>query len=218
MVRKLGNSFVFILFLIYPILLHTCILKDEIDTSDLLWVVAPLLLVGSGMIFRVVAKVWWPIVALLLGLLIYYVLTGEHARVGLLAVNGLSHATLNTFLLWFFGRTLLDNREPLISQIARHINGDLEPEILIYTRQVTFAWSAFFMLQIVMSLLLYVFAPLSVWSLFVNVLNLPLLITMFVAEHAYRTLRFPNHPRTSILKAIEIYTKDFAAPKKNNGR
>ena len=44
-------------------------------------------------------------------------------------------------------------------------------------------------------------------------LNLPLLILMFVVEHAYRTAHFPSHSRTSILKVIEVYSKDFAAPK-----
>ena len=45
-------------------------------------------------------------------------------------------------------------------------------------------------------------------------MNLPLLALMFIGEKTYRTANFPNHPRTSILKAIEVYSKDFAAPKK----
>ena len=81
------------------------------------------------------------------------------------------------------------------------------------SRQVNIAWCIYFALQMVVSLLLYVFTPIAVWSFFINVLNLPLLILMFVVEHAYRTAHFPNHSRTSILKAIEVYSKDFAAPK-----
>ncbi len=103
---------------------------------------------------------------------------------------------------------------PLISQISRHINGELKPEVVDYTRHVTIAWCIFFGLQVVTSLLLYAFAPIAAWSFFINVMNLPLLILMFVGEKTYRTLRFPNHPKTSILKAIEVYSKDFAAPKK----
>jgi uncharacterized membrane protein len=79
---------------------------------------------------------------------------------------------------------------------------------------VTIAWCIFFGFQIVASLALYTFAPIAVWSFFINVLNLPLLILMFVGEKAFRTVRFPHHPKTSILKAIEVYSKDFAAPKK----
>lgn len=214
MLGKIGKILLLLMFIAYPILLHTFILKDENDTSSLLWVFAPLLLVASWVVFRMVAKVWWLLVALLMGVTIYYVVTGEHGRIGLLAVNGLSHASLNLFLLWFFGRTLFGNHEPLISQISRHINGHLKPEIAIYTRQVTIAWCIFFAMQVVISLSLYLFASVSIWSFFINVLNLPLLGFMFIVEHAIRTARFPNHSHTPILKAIEIYSKDFAAKKK----
>jgi uncharacterized membrane protein len=161
-----------------------------------------------------VGKMWWPLLSLLFAAALYYIATGDYGRIGLLAVNGLMNATLNLFLLWLFGRTLLPGREPLISQISRHINGELMPEVVDYTRHVTIAWCIFFALEVIASLLLYVFAPLAAWSFFINVLNLPLLIFMFVGEKVYRTLRFPNHPKTSILKAIEVYSKDFAAPKK----
>jgi uncharacterized membrane protein len=161
-----------------------------------------------------VGKAWWPLLALGFAAAIYYVVTGDHGRIGLLAVNGLSHATLNLFLLWFFGRTLLAGREPLISQISRRINGELKSGVVAYTRHVTIAWCIYFVLQVIISLSLYLFSPLAAWSFFINVLNLPLLILMFVAEKTYRTLRFPDHPNTSILKAIEVYSRDFAAPKK----
>ena len=211
---SLGKVSVLLLFIAYPILLHTFILKDEVEAWCLLLVFAPLLLVASWVIFRSVTRAWWPLVVLLLAALIYYVVTGEHGRVGLLAVNGLSHATLNLFLLWLFGCTLLRGREPLISQIASQINGELKPEIVVYTRQVTIVWCIFFALQVLISLSLYVFAPIAAWSFFVNVLNLPLLMLMFIVEYAYRTARFPDHPRTSIMKVIEVYTRNFAAPKK----
>jgi uncharacterized membrane protein len=106
----------------------------------------------------------------------------------------------------------------LITQISTRINGQLKPEVVEYTRHVTIAWCIFFGLQVVVSLLLYAFAPLAAWSFFINILNLPLLILMFVGEKAYRTLRFPNHPKTSILKAIEVYSKDFAAPRKADNK
>lgn len=211
---RLGKILLLLTFVGYPILLHTFILKEEVEMWQLLFVFAPLLAVAAWMVFRMVGKVWWPLVALSFTGAVYYIATGAHGRIGLLAVNGLSSATFNLFLLWLFGRTLLRGREPLISQISRHINGHLRPEIADYTRHVTIAWCIFFLMQVVISLLLYIFAPLAVWSLFINVLNLPLLILMFVGEKAYRTARFPNHPKTSILKAIEVYSRDFAAPRK----
>lgn len=216
MLGNLGKGLVVLLVIAYPILLHTYILKDDVDVSRLLLVFAPLLLVAVWMIFRALAKIWWPLVVLVLAALSYYVVSGDHGRVGLLAVNGLSHATLNLSLLWLFGRTLLRDREPLISQIARHITGPLQPEIVVYTRQVTIAWCIFFLSQVLTSLSLYLFAPVAVWSLFINVLDVPLLVIMFVGEHSYRTARFPDHRRTSILEAIEVYSRDFALPKKTD--
>ena len=211
---RLGKILLMLAFIGYPIVLHTFILKEEVEMSQLLFVFAPLLAVASWAVFRMFGKAWWPLLALLFAGAIYYIVAGNHERIGLLAVNGLSHAVLNLFLLWLFGRTLLHGKDPLVSQISRHINGDLEPEIIVYTRQVTIAWCIYFALQVVVSLLLYVFAPLSAWSFFINVLNLPLLILMFVGEKAYRTARFPDHPRISIMKVIEVYSKDFAVPRK----
>jgi uncharacterized membrane protein len=212
---RLGKILLLLSFVGYPILLHMFILKeDEVEMWQLMFVFAPLLAVAAWVVFRMLGKVWWPLLTLLFAAGVYYLATGDHGRVGLLAVNGLSNATLNLFLLWLFGRTLLPGKEPLISQISRHINGQLLPEVADYTRHVTIAWCIFFALQIIVSLALYAFAPIAAWSFFINVLNLPLLILMFVGEKTYRTLRFPNHPKTSILKAIEVYSKDFAAPKK----
>lgn len=216
---RLGKILLLVAFIAYPILLHVFVLKEEVAMSHLLLVFAPLLAVAAWVLFRMLGKVWWPLLALGFVAAIYYVVTGDHGRIGLLAVNGLSHASLNMFLLWLFGRTLLPGREPLISQISRRINGELKPEVVDYTRRVTIAWCIYFVLQVAISLLLYLFTPLAAWSFFINVLNLPLLILMFVAEKAYRTMRFPNHPKTSIMKAIEVYSKDFAAPKKaDSGR
>jgi uncharacterized membrane protein len=212
---RLGKILLLLLFIGYPILLHMFILKEEeVAMWQLMFVFAPLLAVAAWVIFRMFGKVWWPLLSLLFAAALYYLATGDYGRVGLLAVNGLANATLNLFLLWLFGRTLLSGREPLISQISRHINGQLLPEVAIYTRYVTIAWCIFFGLEVVTSLSLYAFAPRAAWSFFINVLNLPLLILMFIGEKAYRTVRFPHHPKTSIMKAIEVYSKDFAAPKK----
>jgi len=211
---RLGKVLGLLAVIAYPFLLHMFIIKDEVEAWRLLLVFAPLLLVASWVVFRLIGKIWWPLGILLLTVLIYYVVTGEHGRVGLLAVNGLSNATLNLFLLWLFGRTLLCGREALITQIARHIHSSLEPEIALYTRHVTVAWCIFFALQVIISLLLYVFASITAWSFFINVLNLPLLAAMFFGEYAYRTFRYPTHHQTSILKAIEVYTKDFSTSRK----
>jgi len=209
---NLGKALLLATFISYQILLHTFIVKVQVEMWHLVLVFAPMLAVAAWVLFRLVPRAWWPLLILTMATLIYFIVSGDYGRIGLLTLNGLMHATLNLFLLWLFGRTLLGGREPLISQIASHINGPLEPEIAVYTRQATIAWCIFFTLQVTTSLSLYIFAPLAFWSFFINVLDLPMLILMFIAEHTFRRIRFPNHARTSIMKVIEVYTRDFAAP------
>jgi uncharacterized membrane protein len=115
------------------------------------------------------------------------------------------HAAIYFFLLWWFGRTLQRDSEPLITGIARRVHGTLAPEIEAYTRRVTLAWCGFFAAQIVVSALLVAFAPLDIWSLFVGVLNIPLIALMFVGEHLYCVARYPGHPRASIANALRAF-------------
>lgn len=97
----------------------------------------------------------------------------------------------NLLLLWFFGRTLVPGREPLVTAIARLIRGSLAAELERYSRRVTWAWCVFFAAMAATSCVLAELAPLAVWSFFANVLELPLVALMFVAEYAYRRRRFP---------------------------
>lgn len=216
---RLARFFFIVAFIGYPILLHTYILKEEVEMWQLMCVFAPMLAGAAWVTLRTVDRIWRPLVGVAFAAGVYFIATGNYARIGLLAVNGMSSAALNLFLLWLFGRTLTRGKEPLITQISRHINGEPDPEVAAYTRNVTIAWCVFFALQVIISLLLYAWAPVAAWSFFVNVLNLPLLIAMFVGEKAYRTMRFPDHPKTSILKVIEVYAKNYAAPgKADSGR
>jgi len=206
---NLAKVMLVVIFISYQVLLHTFVVEEQVKMWQLVLVFAPMLAVATWVLLRLAARPWQPLLIFSLAMLVYFIVNGDYGRVGLLTFNGLMHASLNLFLLWFFGRTLLKGKEPLITQIANHINGPLEPEITVYTRQATIAWCLFFTLQVCTSLILYFFAPLSFWSFFINVLDLPMLMLMFVAEHAYRRVCFPNHTRTSMMKVIEVYSRDF---------
>lgn len=127
---------------------------------------------------------------------------------GMAAVSGIAHGAAYVFLLWVFARSLAHGREPLISRYSRAVHGSLQPAVALYTRQVTITWCVFFAGQLLVSVLLLVFAPLGAWSLFINLLNLPLLAVMFVGQLAYGAIRHPEFPRTSILQALRAFTKD----------
>ena len=95
-------------------------------------------------------------------------------------------------MLAAFLQSLRPGRTPIITRLALVIRGDLPPAIIDYTRQVTIAWVSFFVSLLLVSLLLFFFAPRGWWLTFVGVLNLPLLLLMFAAEYGFRRWRFPH--------------------------
>lgn len=118
----------------------------------------------------------------------------------------------NAALALLFGRSLVAEREPLCSRFAAMVRGPLQPPVARYTRQVTVAWTLFFAAQIAASTLLFLIAPIAVWSAFANLLTLPLVALMFIVEYAVRQRVLPDLPRTDILDSLRAYWKSAAAP------
>ena len=139
--------------------------------------------------------------------------------VSLVAASALPHTLVYLGLLTAFGVTLLPGRDPLITALASRMYGAISPEIRRYTRGVTWAWCAFFAAQLTASLLLFLLAPLPVWSFFVNVLNLPLVVLMFAGEHAYRMVRLRDAPRHGLADVLRIaaYLKESIAKQASSG-
>ncbi len=75
-------------------------------------------------------------------------------------------------------------------------------KVVRYTRQVTIAWCAFFAAQIVLSAVLLLVAPAAVWFAFVNLLNMPLVAAMILAEFGCRRILFRHEPRTSLSETL----------------
>lgn len=123
----------------------------------------------------------------------------------LLAVSGVSHALIYGGLLAFFAGTLRPGRTSLITALASRLRGPLTPRMAAYTRSVTVAWCAFFAFQLGASALLLLLAPAQAWSLFVNVLELPLVAGMFLAELALRHLRFRSYDHVGIGETVRAF-------------
>ena len=124
---------------------------------------------------------------------------------GLLAAAGLSHLAVFGGLLILFGATLLPGRTPLVTRLAGRLDPGFHPGMAGYTRAVTFAWCLFFAGQLLASLLLLLFAPAAVWSLFVNVLDVAFVALMFLGEYGVRRLRFRGHrhvPLPALVRAV----------------
>ncbi len=130
----------------------------------------------------------------------------SHASIG--AWSGLTHAGLFLALLTVFAGSLRPGRTPLVTVIARAARGPLPPELIRYTRLVTWLWAGFAVAQLMGSLLLLIFASPAAWSLFVNGLDMPAMLLLAGGEYAYRRYRFRALPRLSpaqLRRAVAAY-------------
>jgi hypothetical protein len=123
---------------------------------------------------------------------------------GLIAASGLPHAIIYLGVLAMFGATLRPGRDALVTALARRMYGAIPQEMAVYTRRVTWAWCVFFVAQLATSLVLFLVAPLAVWSFFVNILNLPLLALMFIVEQTCRPLFLRDAPRHSLADMLRM--------------
>jgi uncharacterized membrane protein len=119
-----------------------------------------------------------------------------------LVVGGICHAAAYTCLLIWFAASSRPNREPVVTGFARKLRQTMPPTVVRYTRLVTIAWSIFFAAQLAVSAALLLAAPTRVWSAFVNLWNLPLVVAMILAEFGCRWFLFRHEPHTGLLATL----------------
>lgn len=149
----------------------------------------PLWIIGGGVAVFLLLAWAWPLLRQNIALL-YYV----------------QHVGTNLALATLFGRTLFAGHEALVSQFARFAHGGvISPLKARYTRQVTVAWTVFFLATATLSTLLFFLAPAAAWSVFANLLTVPLLVLMFAGEHLVRQRVLPPEDCSSIADTIRGY-------------
>lgn len=194
--------------LAYQVLVHFGMLRATGGGMDALHstlLAAPMLALAAWILLRSKDRALWLLIIGAAAALTFAL--GQSGA----ALYGVPHAAAYLSLLWFFGRTLVRGREAFITRLARHARGGvLQPAMESYTRRLTFAWCVFFVAQLSVSALLLRFGSVESWSLFVNVLNFPLLALMFAVDYLYRVLRFGDSP-ASLASAIQAYAKDRAS-------
>jgi uncharacterized membrane protein len=104
-----------------------------------------------------------------------------------------------------FSRSLLPTQVALCTHLADKVHGPLSPHELRYTRRVTAAWAVFCFSIAAVSILLYLLAPLRIWSIYINFCVLPLVGTMFVAEYLVRRRVLPQNRRAGLLATVRVY-------------
>ena len=188
-----------------PLAIHAAIATSKWTQLIVVIPVAQLLIIGSIAGIRDPARIKW--LGLLAAAMVLGIVWAERSGLSLSALPGLPHAMAYSALLFGFGYTLLPGQEAILTRVVNAVRGPLPPELIVHTRRVTFLWCCFFAAQLIVSCALYVYAPLEIWSFFINVLNLPLVILMFVVEGLYRFLRFRNFPLDSFSDIVRVVAK-----------
>lgn len=117
----------------------------------------------------------------------------------------LQHIGANGALCLLFGVTLIAPRQPLCTVIAGIVHPRMTPLVARYTRQVTVAWTVFFAAMVAVSVILFAFAPVEVWSVFANLLTFPLVGLMFVVENEVRKRLIPPEDRVGLVEAATAF-------------
>jgi uncharacterized membrane protein len=120
-------------------------------------------------------------------------------------INLVQDSSIYGLLGFTFGRSLMPGRVALCTQLADKEHGPLSAQEVRYTRQVTAAWTVFFLVITAASILLFIAAPLRLWSLFINFCVLPLVGAMFIAEYQVRRRVLPGVKRTGLLATLRVY-------------
>ena len=125
--------------------------------------------------------------------LVYWALAHVHPWLG--PVLFLPPLWVNLALAWIFGRTLAPGREALITRFARLERAAPAPQILAYTRRLTWIWTAFFLSMAMVSGALAAFGAHEAWVWFTAVGNYLCVAALFAVEYGYRRWRFPSDSR-----------------------
>ena len=119
----------------------------------------------------------------------------------------MQHAGTMILLGITFGSTLWQgDANALCSRVTRlMLQGTADPAYMRYTWKVTVAWTVYFVASAVVSVGLFFFGPLPVWSYFANLLTPVIVGLMFVIEYGVRVRVLPDRAHFSIAQTIRAY-------------
>ena len=192
----------------YQCLVYSAVGGGQIKSIRIALAYLPLLALTAWVVMRARNKLLGSFMLLAAGIAI--TVLEQQESWGPAAAYGMPHAAIYLSLLWLFGQTLRHEKMPLVTRLATRVHGPLPPAMAAYTRRVTVAWCVFFAAQLLTSVLLFRFAPLNVWSLFINAFNFPLLALMFIGEYGYRTIRHRDFPHATVFDGIRAFSNDTA--------
>lgn len=167
--------------------------------------VAPLLAAAAAMLWQTPLRGGpaWGLMLLMAGVLTW---GWGWLRGNLPWLYYLQHLGTHLAMAAWFGRSLTAGREPVVTGLARMIFGDgISERKRWYTRQVTLGWTVFFVVNALVSTLLFAWAPTEVWSVHANVLTGPLIGLVFLVEMLVRRRVLPPAERPGMREIIEAW-------------
>ena len=194
----------------YPLLAHYTNESAHDGSLGALVAIAPVVLIALVLAWRSPRRLTMLGVLALLGIALWAGWPALENHFGL--VYWLQHVGMQLILFMTFGRTLIAGRQPLCTRFARAVHAVVTPQHEIYARQVTLAWTLFFVAMALASTLLFFLAPLATWSVFANFLTLPLVALMFVGEYWVRRWALPDMRHMHILDAVRAFRNTPARP------
>ncbi|HZN85899.1 MAG TPA: hypothetical protein VFB53_03845 [Burkholderiales bacterium] len=121
----------------------------------------------------------------------------------------LQHVIMFVALGAAFGVTLRPGQEALCTRLARAVQGPLSAGAEAYSRGVTLAWALFCAVLVAVSTLLFFLGPLAAWSVFANLLTLPLVGAMFLVEALVRARLCPELSQGGALRGAATSVKAY---------
>jgi uncharacterized membrane protein len=203
---KTSWLFAGVLVIAYAVFAHYASAVGDIGAWAIVLACAPMLIVVIGLARAKWHGVLLGVVAVALGLMAWLWPTLTNPAGWLYF---LQHFGANAALALVFGRTLAAGHRPLITVVAAMVHEEMSPAMLRYTRQVTAAWTLFFFGSAVISAGLFFFAPIEAWSVFANILSLPLIGIMFLVENEVRKRTLPKSDQVGLIGTIRAVRANF---------
>jgi uncharacterized membrane protein len=197
----------FVLLFLYPLFVHIAISIEQtiwavyfLALLLLFPVSVSLLKIGSNFISQIQLSAKISLIEGSLALLaIFILLLADDYATQLLRFQPI---LIFSMLFILFSSSLHRDSIPLINRFAILMAKDTPANVTRYCRSATIAWALFFLLMLFISSFLALYAPLSTWSLFVNLISYILVGLMFVVEFQFRRWRLKDHVNYSFIQFI----------------
>ena len=109
-------------------------------------------------------------------------------------------AVINGLLFWMFGRTLRSGSTPLCTRFASLVHEIMSPEVIAYTRGLTFVWAAFFAIQLVLWMTLFFILPPPTWYQLITIVPPALIVILFALDWIVRQFLLPDDDKKDTLQ------------------